>query len=164
MELKITSEALGSHIVYYDAEDHELIISRHWHLLKIKGRFYCSTNIYKNGINGAQTQIAMHRFLMNPSNGRLIDHIDGNGLNNRRNNLRIATVAQNNYNKSVAKRNVTGFKGVGFYKKRGDYVASIKVNGRSIHGGYFPTKEQAAERYNELAIQHFGSFAKLNIV
>lgn len=89
-----------------------------------------------------------------------VDHIDGDGLNNRRNNLRIATHAQNIANQKVSKNNSTGYKGV--VKDGNKYRARIGHKGQDIHIGVYPTAELAARAYDEQALRLFGEFARLN--
>ena len=89
-----------------------------------------------------------------------MDHKDGNGLNNTRNNLRLCTVSQNQCNSRVRRTSRTGYKGVCL---RGNKIAArIKINGESIFLGYFKTVEDAARAYNEAAIVIHGEFARLN--
>lgn len=87
------------------------------------------------------------------------DHIDGNGLNNQRANLRPATLAQNQYNKrSLGGR--SAFKGV--HWQQGAWVARISKNGVRLHLGRFPTEVEAALAYDQAAREHHGEFARLN--
>lgn len=86
------------------------------------------------------------------------DHINGNGLDNRRHNLRIATNAQNNYNR----RPKYQFKGVFFRPKNNKYVAQIMFKRKTFYLGIFELAEDAASVYNEKAKELFGKFAWLN--
>jgi hypothetical protein len=94
--------------------------------------------------------------------GRDIDHEDGDGLNNRWRNLRLASGTQNQANRPKTARNKTGFKGVSFLKSRKTYFASIKINGKSRTLGYFASAEAAARSYDTAALDLFGEFARLN--
>lgn len=87
------------------------------------------------------------------------DHINGNGLDNRRENLRLATKSQNNANRRISKNNKSGYKGVSWHKASGKWVAGIKVNGKSINLGGYDTPEQAHKAYCDAAIKYFGEFA-----
>jgi len=89
-----------------------------------------------------------------------VDHKDGDGLNNRWNNLREANQAQNAANQKLRSDNTTGFKGVTFVKRSGRYRASIRVQQKPIHLGYFDTPEAAHIAYFEAAQRHFGKFAR----
>lgn len=87
-----------------------------------------------------------------------IDHKDGNGLNNRFSNLRLATTAQNAANRKRPSTNSTGFKGVRRARKR--FSSEIKINGKSHHLGTFDTPEEAHAAYIKAARQHHGEFAR----
>jgi len=89
-----------------------------------------------------------------------IDHVDGNGLNNQKANLRVASHAENCANRRINRNNTSGFKGVSKNKER--WQAYIRVAYRQIHLGYFDTPEEAAEAYDRAAIAYFGEFAKTN--
>ena len=93
-----------------------------------------------------------------PEPGLEIDHIDGNGLNNRFNNLRLATRGQNKANSRVNRNNKLAIKGVCKFKNR--YKAQIWVTGTCIHLGYFDTPEEASAAYGKAAEKHFGDYAR----
>ena len=104
--------------------------------------------------------IYMHREIMGASNNVDVDHCDGNGLHNRKNNLRLATAAQNRQNSKVCKDNTSGYKGI--FKKCRKYRARIHVDGHTIYLGYFDNAEDAAKAYDSAAKKYFGPFAKTN--
>jgi hypothetical protein len=111
------------------------------------------------------TGIHLHSFLMNPPPGLHVDHINGDRLDNRRENLRIATTAQNQMNKRSDSNNLSGYKGVQFDKGCiKPWAARIQVDGSYLRLGNFYTKEEAALTYNEAAIKHYGPWARLNNV
>jgi hypothetical protein len=89
-----------------------------------------------------------------------IDHRDGNGLNNTRANLRIATPSQNRANRSFPPNPVSGLRGV--HPLRGRWKAHIRSNGKQRNLGMFDTKEEAAKAYDAAALDAFGEFARLN--
>lgn len=109
----------------------------------------------------------LHRVILGLFNPKLIvDHIDGNPLNNQRSNLRVVTNQQNCYNRDKSTHNTTGYKGIW---KRTDgrnkcWTAEIKVEKKKIHIGNFYTKEEAAEAYNKKAIELHKEFASINII
>lgn len=119
-------------------------------------------------------KILMHHALLgHPLNGRLIDHENGNGCDNRRGNLREATRAQNMQNRKRACSNRTGFKGVSLFEDRyvgvtgrtsvrRYYRPSLSVGGNVIKLGTFKDPTEAAKAYDAAAREHFGEFAKLN--
>jgi len=90
-----------------------------------------------------------------------IDHKDNNGLNNRRENLRTATHAQNNQNKGKSKNNTSGYKGVNWEKRRNKWRARIYFNKNYIHLGYFNDIEEAAKAYEKAAKKYHGKFARI---
>lgn len=106
-----------------------------------------------------QKIVYIHRMLMGSPKGMQIDHHDGDVLNNRRTNLRVATVTQNQYNQRLHSNNTTGFKGV--YFSRGKYVAQIKILGRVTYLGRFFTAKEASDAYNAAASKLHGEFVRL---
>lgn len=105
--------------------------------------------------------ILMHRAILGASDGVYVDHINGNKLDNRRSNLRIATPQQSAYN--TTKPNKNGYRGVTLHAGRAKpYQASIHLNGRKKSLGYYATAREAAAAYDAAALLHQGEFAKLN--
>lgn len=108
----------------------------------------------------------LHRVILSRMMGRDLtrmeqcDHIDGDGLNNRRENLRIATNAQNRHNSRKSLNSTSKLKGVCFHKQRQKWQASIRINGKQKHLGLFDTEELAHEAYCEAAEKYFGEFAR----
>jgi hypothetical protein len=100
----------------------------------------------------------MHRFIMNPPHDKCVDHIDGNGLNNRRANLRICTLQENSCNKHGKRK----FIGVYPYGKTGKYQGRIMKQGKSYHTRLFDDPLDAARARDALAIRLHGPFAHLN--
>lgn len=92
--------------------------------------------------------------------GEVVDHIDGNPLNNRRSNLRIATIAENSANCKKSVRNTSGFKGVTLHKKSGKWQSCIKSGGKSHYLGLFNNPEEAFTAYKQAAIRLHGEFAR----
>lgn len=140
--------------------------SRQWN-----GRYAGTVAGYKVGLqNNAYIALSLfnypilaHRlaFLwMTGSIPSLIDHIDGNGLNNSWSNLRPATRIQNGANSSLSKSNTSGFKGVSFNKRIGKWRASISCGRKQISLGHFETAEDAHAAYLEKAKELFGEFAR----
>ena len=150
--------------VLVDNEDFEELNKYKWYAhwdSHTKG-FYAVRNARIENVKQYQTQIRMHRVIMNVSKGKYADHINHNTLDNRRFNLRICTNKQNTYNKKISKNNTSGFKGVSFHKGTRKFMAYIKVDGKLIYLGIYPTSEQAALVYNQAAIKHYKEFALLN--
>ncbi len=119
--------------------------------------------------SGLTTQIRMHRQITGVGRGRpQIDHANHNGLDNRRQNLRVCSQTQNNHNlRKVRRRCTNRYKGVTLYAKTGRWQAKIREpradgNSRCKHLGYFATENEAARAYNLAARALFGEFALLN--
>lgn len=111
--------------------------------------------------------IYLHRLLLNPSAGMDVDHIDHDGLNNTRQNIRIATRAQNNANRRNTLSVVTSrFKGVSYRNRscKRSWRATIGINGSIVSLGCYANEADAARAYNRAALKHFGPFARLNAV
>lgn len=114
--------------------------------------------------NGKRPRILMHRVITKPVENDVIDHIDGNPLNNQKFNLRVCTQGQNSKNirKHIRKNNMVTYKGVTWNVRIKRYIAQIGYNMSRIYLGTFKTEEEAALAYNAAAIQYHGEFAKLN--
>lgn len=144
-----------------DEADYELVKAHKWHACKPKNKniFYAKTTIK---IKGEYKHIKLHRFILNATIGSMVDHIDGNGLNNQRSNLRFCNYSENQRNRSATKKSKTGFKGV-FKSQSGQrFVSKLGINGKDIYLGTFDHKEQAAKAYDYMAKKLCGKFARLN--
>lgn len=136
-----------------------------WCAIKNKNLFYCLRAM--QGHQGTKN-MRMHRLIMQRMLGRelerreFVDHINGNGLDNRRENLRLATNSQNLANKGAPISNTSGIKGVSRHGKK--WQAKIKGDGRQIHLGLFVDILDAARAYNEAALKYHGEFARLNTI
>lgn len=108
------------------------------------------------------TNIRMHRQILVVPPGIEIDHINGDGLDNRRCNLRVATTIENARNRPLRRDNQSGYKGVYWSKEHRVWRASIRVNKRLVYLGSFETKVLAAHAYDRAALEHFGAFARIN--
>lgn len=144
-------------VVIVDDEDYERINSRKWEL-NPEGRGYALRKGNKK--RGEPRSVQMHREVLNAPPGTVVDHINGNGLDNRKCNLRIADTQKNSFNKRKAVGNYTSkYKGV--FKRSGcdTWTARIKFNDRHIElGGSYKSEEYAAAIYNFAARVMFGEF------
>jgi HNH endonuclease/AP2 domain len=102
----------------------------------------------------------MHRVILDAPNGVQVDHVDGDGLNNRRSNIRLATQQQNAWNRGPQSINTSGFKGVSWDKRRSKWIATIAFDGRTIALGAFTDKLDAAKAYRDAAPKYHGEFAR----
>lgn len=106
------------------------------------------------------TLVWMHRELAQPLDGQVVDHVNGDGLDNQRHNLRTASHAQNMRNRRQV--GPTGYKGLCYRPTIDVYDVQIRVNGRSIRVGSFRNPIVAAVAYDAAAREHHGEFARLN--
>lgn len=116
----------------------------------------------RNNHGDGRKTILMHRLIMNAPDGVLVDHRDGNGLNNQKSNLRLCTHAQNMANRLSLTNSTSGYRGVSYHKGRGFWVAYISHNNKQIHLGKYATAEEAAHAYDAAAQRLQGEFARLN--
>lgn len=136
-----------------------------FHAVTSVGKWYanpCDRTFYarKNFQRGSRfVTVRMHTFL---TGWDLVDHVNGNGLDNRRSNLRPATPTQNARNRGMRSDNTSGFKGVHPHRRSGRWAACIWFDGRSNYLGLFDDAAEAARVYDAAALEHFGPFARLN--
>jgi hypothetical protein len=145
-------------------EDYERLAKYKWHSARHGRSIYAQhgTGSAKSGRRRGYL-VMMHREVMGVEDARYVDHANHNGLDNRRSNLRIATWAENCWNKrKPIGRSSSRFKGVMWDKRRGTWHAMIGHNGRKIFIGYFDDEEEAAKAYDAKAKDVFGEFAALN--
>lgn len=146
-------------VALVDDEDFNRLNEWAWSARKGKnGKWYAHRS------NGEKNPtVHMHREIMGAKEGEQVDHWNGNGLDNRRENLRLCSNQQNSQNRGLGRNSSTGFKGVTWHKGREKYRAYIKVNGRQIHIGYYKTSIEAAQAYDGRAVELFGRFARINL-
>lgn len=148
-------------VAIVDDEDYELVSSVKWYAQRVKrGNGFCF--YAANGGGGRLLQ--MHRYILNVKDSNiLVDHRDGNGLNNCRNNIRTCTQAENVRNMRKTKISSSKYKGV-TKKPDGRYEASVEMHKKCYYAGRFIKEEEAALAYNKKATELFGEFANLNII
>jgi hypothetical protein len=144
-----------------DDEDFERVSQFKWTLQTGRTTYYAARN---DTSSGKRKYIYLHRFILDLTDRKLmVDHINGNGLDNRRENLRVCTNGQNQRNKSKASHSTQLYKGVRRRRTlQNRYEARIRVDGQDIYLGRYDTPEEAAIAYDNSAIKYFGEFAKLN--
>ncbi len=108
--------------------------------------------------------ICMHRYLMNSKNKEIIDHINHNKIDNRLHNLRISSSILNGHNKTKQQNTSSKYIGVCLNKQIGKFQAQIIKEGKRYYLGCFKTEKEAAQAYNNKAIELYGKFANLNII
>lgn len=114
-------------------------------------------------IPGNSRWTRLHVLIMQPPAGMDVDHRNGNGLDNRRANLRVTTHALNCANSRKRTTNTSGFKGVSFDRRRGNWRAYIVKDYKQRGLGRFSTPEAAAAAYDAAAVALFGEFARTNV-
>lgn len=136
-------------------EDYALVAAYQWHAFKIHRRWYAATHQI------ARKRTYLHRFIMQPDQGMEVDHINGDGLDNRRENLRVCTHRDNlrNMHRSIPSR--SGYRGVGIAHS-GRFTARCKYEGKMLYFGTFDTAEEAARVRDQEVIKLHGEFAYLN--
>lgn len=146
--------------VILDLRDYYNLSKYKWYIKGSFGKFYAARN-YKYDSRQTKT-VAMHREIMNAPKGLLVDHRNRDGLDNRRENLRLATYSQNNCNKLKRKNTSSQFTGVCFNKLGRRWVGYINHKGKRIFLGYFDSEIEAAKAYDAAARKYHGEFARLN--
>lgn len=137
-------------VALVDDEDFDRVNSMSWHAQKGKHTYYARTGKNNGGLS-------MQQAVLNAP-GVLIDHKNGNGLDNRKVNLRRCNSSQNSGNTRKHTDGASRFKGVHFHKRRGRWCAMI----RHKHIGLYDTEEDAAVAYDKEAAKVFGEFARMN--
>ncbi len=133
--------------------DYEFLMQWKWFARKKRNQFYA-----------ARGSVYMHRLLMNNPKGFIVDHKDRNTLNNQKNNLRLATDAQNKANTSSRPNSTSRYLGVHWNKANKKWKVEINKNGKNIFIGRFSCEIDAAIAYNEAAKKIHGEFANLNVI
>ena len=143
-----------------DAEDYDKLIGYSWYF---KGGRYAYRGLWIAGSNRTK-HIPMHHDILKAGPGQYVDHINGNGLDNRKANLRIVSHQQNMFNMKGHKSATSKFKGVSWCSSRQKWAAHICKDGKTVAIGRFKTEKAAAVAYNSYAERLFGNYAHLNIV
>jgi len=139
-----------------DSEDFERINRYIWHAVKGRHTFYAQTNT-------KQGMLLMHRAILSIPSDIGIDHKDGNGCNNQKENLRICTRSQNLANMK-SHTGASKYKGVSWDKHNIKWIVQIQIDNQPYFLGRFKVEDDAALAYNVAAIKYFGDFARLNTI
>lgn len=140
-------------------EDYERVAAFEWHALTTGGKVYAAR---KEGTRRTSRSVLLHRFVLGVEQSVLVDHIDGDGLNCRRLNLRAATSSQNQGNRRRNRNGSSQFKGVGWHAGAKKWRARISRAGVVREIGLFADERDAARAYDAAARVQFGSFAAVN--
>lgn len=149
-------------IALIDAADLPLVSQYKWYAVEAPDTYYAAhTTPRREG----RKMVLMHRLIAGADKSSCVDHRDGNGLNNTRDNLRICTHAQNCCNQRKNRRGKSRYKGVSPIMHKGEvrwWQANIQANGKPIYLGCYSSEEDAARAYNAAAIVYHKEFARLN--
>jgi len=146
-------------VAVLDDCDYEYLSRWKWYAMKNKNAFYAVRNVLATT---GRTLVLMHREILKPPDGVPCDHIDGDGLNNQRANLRICTNTQNAYNQRPLAGYTSCFKGVHRTGDRRKWQALIRNAGKRIYLGRFANERDAARAYDRATHALHGEFARLN--
>ena len=153
-----------SKVARVDNADYDLVSQHTWSAVQGQNTWYAHTNIR---VNGKHTILVMHRLILGlePSDKKHTDHVDHNGLNNQRTNIRVCSRSQNAANSQKHKDGRCKYKGVCYnrgMKRVKRWWARIVVDYKTVSLGYFKTAEQAAMAYDLAAMERFGEYAYCN--
>jgi hypothetical protein len=145
-------------VALVDAADYEWLTRHKWYAV------HCWADKFYAGRRNCGTKLYMHRAILDASPDMYVDHVNGDTLDNRRANIRMATHSENQYNRGTQANNTSGYKGVALSVdnrpgRRNRWVAQIKANGKSVYIGSFATAEAAYAAYCEAAMQYHGEFS-----
>ena len=144
----------GGRVTLVDDDDYERLTTRAW---KVTSNYVCRTERR----NKKDRHITMSRVIMNCPENMVVDHINGDTMDNRKCNLRVCTQKQNAFNRDKQKNNTSGYKGVTFNKWSKRWQSVITKNRVNYYLGLFDTPEEAYEAYKSKAKELHGEFAKV---
>lgn len=142
-----------------DDDDYEWVSKVKWYARKNGSTYYACRN---KMTDVGQRVFFLHNYIVSHAKGLYVDHINGDGLDNRKSNLRICTFSQNLCNKARYKNNTSGYKGVSWNNHAKRWECQIRHGGVKDFLGYFDDPVEAAQTYDAAAIAFFGEFAKTN--
>lgn len=151
-----------------DDDDFPMLSKYSWNAHKYGEKYYAETNIRvaPGRKNGSFRNLKMHRLIMNAKPGQIVDHINHDTLNNKKNNLRLCTSAENSRNTNKRAWNKSGCKGVNWHKASNKWIAQIGISSggkrKNLYLGIFDKAKDAAIAYDIAAKNYHGEFARLN--
>jgi len=154
--MHISSQAHGEFDCPIDLDDYDKIKKYHWGIFISKyGAFYICTQCK---INDKKKKTLLHRYIMGDPKGLIVDHIDGNPLNNRKNNLRICNCEENSQNRAKNKNNTSGHKGICWNTREGKWQAYIYLCNKYKNLGLYTDFNKAVLVREKAEEQYFGEF------
>jgi hypothetical protein len=146
-------------VAIIDEADLPLVAPFKWYLQRHTEPFYALGSLL---CRGGFVRVSMHRLIIDAPPASHVDHINGDGLDNRRCNLRLVTRAQNMRNRRISTASVSGFKGLDWIARKSKWRARIKCDSVNHHICYFASAEEAARAYDAKARELFGEYARCN--
>ena len=141
-----------------DYEDYKLVCNYSWN--QIKNQEYLGAYYIKP--NGTVTKIKLHRLILglidNEDSEKMVDHINHEALDNRKENLRIVTNSQNQMNRTKTSLNTSGERGVYWHKKTNKWQANLQINGKLLYLGLFDNKEDAVLARKNAEVKYFKEY------
>jgi hypothetical protein len=165
--IEIKSPKHGDRWAYIDVEDFDRVneyagtwaLAPRTHRVDSRMRFYVSANVKKEDCS--PSNVLLHRWILQPKKGMVVDHVDGNPLNNRRENLRVVPQRKNLQNQfGATAQSKTGCLGV-FQSPSGKFYSQIRVDGQTFHLGTFETLNEASEAYWNAKMKLHDYFAEI---
>ena len=154
-EIKLTQNK----VALVDDENFEYLNQFKWYTARNGRTWYARRHASR--INGKQKLIQMHRIIINAPKHLQVDHVNGDGLDNRKENLRLCTHQENHFNiKNTHKNNKLRTKGITWHKTIKKFRAQIMINKKAIHLGYFNVMGDADSAYRIAEEKYFGKFAR----
>lgn len=156
-----------------DNEDFEWLNQWRWQAVEAKNGKRRVRRQFRE--NGKMKHVSMHRVVMKAKKGKVLDHVNGDQLDNRKFNLRFCTIQQNNWNTGISKRNTSGLKGATYaysryrsggkmvkVKRKKPWLSQFSINGKNHFLGYYKTAKEAHKKYVKMTIKHHGEFCFYN--
>lgn len=157
-------ELTKGYVTAVDSADYERVAGHEWRA-NVHRRTDGSSRVYAMRAvrcGGRTAQQMLHRFIMDTPAGMDTDHINGNGLDNRRSNLRVCTHGENMRNRRPQTGVSSAYKGVSWNKAAGKWLAQIRLGGKHKHLGLFTSEQDAAAAYDRAAQDLHGAYARTN--
>jgi heme oxygenase len=150
-----------------DDEDYEFLNQWKWCVRVQPCGRACAVRAERiKGTTNSKRNFQMHRVITNAQKGQIVDHINGNALDNRKENLRFCSKQENSMNRKTQSSSKfrSKYKGVSWDKARKKFIARVYFNNKAYVAGRFSTEEQAALAYNVLAKKLHGEYARFNVI